>query len=93
MDIKALIAIIVLGVIVLGSLATLLISLFRGEMKKFITEKMAEAETHTEWTGEQKRYFVIESFKEKYKIMEFILNCKKFIELIIKYSKEINYKK
>lgn len=93
MDYKALIAIIILGVLLLSSLITLLVALFRGDMKKFITEKIAEADSHSDWTGEQKRNFVIEAFKEKYKIMEFLLNAKKFIELVIKYSKEINYKK
>lgn len=88
-----LIWIIVLGVLLLASLIGLLVALFNGSMKKFVVEKMAEADTHTDWTAEQKRNFVIEAFKEKYRIVEFILNCKKFIELVIKYSKEINYKK
>lgn len=90
---KALIAIIILGVLLLSSLVSLLVALFRGDMKKFITEKMAEADSHSDWTGEQKKEYVIQAFKNKYKIVEFILNCKKFIELVIKYSKEINYKK
>ena len=88
-----LIWIVVLGVLLLASLIGLFAALFNGSMKKFVVEKMAEADTHTDWTAEQKRNFVIEAFKEKYKIAEFILNCKKFIELVIKYSKEINYKK
>lgn len=88
-----LIWIIVLGVLLLASLIGLFTALFNGSMKKFVVEKMAEADTHTDWTAEQKRNYVIEEFKKKYKIAEFILNCKKFIELVIKYSKEINYKK
>lgn len=88
-----LIWIVVLGVLLLASLIGLFTALLNGGMKKFVVEKMAEADTHTDWTAEQKRNFVIEAFKEKYKIAEFILNCKKFIELVIKYSKEINYKK
>lgn len=92
-NIQFIIPIIILGVLLLGSLVGLLIALFNGSMKKFIVEKMAEADSHADWTSEQKRNFVIETFKEKYKIMEFILNAKKFIELVIKYSKEINYKK
>ena len=85
--------IIILGVLLLTTLIGLAVSLFNGSMKKFVVEKMAEADTHKDWTAEQKRNFVIEAFKEKYKIAEFLLNCKKFIELVIKYSKEINYKK
>lgn len=90
---SSLIWIIVLGVLLLSTLIGLLVSVFNGSMKKFVVEKMAEADSHKDWTAEQKRNFVIEEFKKKYKIMEFILNCKKFIELVIKYSKEINYKK
>lgn len=90
---SSLIWIIVLGVLLLITLIGLLVSVFNGSMKKFVVEKIAEADSHKDWTAEQKRNFVIEEFKKKYKIMEFILNCKKFIELVIKYSKEINYKK
>lgn len=88
-----LILIIVLGILLLITLSGLLVALFNGSMKKFVVEKMAEADAHPDWTAEQKRNFVVEAFKNKYKIVEFILNCKKFIELVIKYSKEINYKK
>lgn len=90
---KELIFIIILGVLLLASLIGLLVALFNGSMKKFVVEKMAEADSHKDWSAEQKRNYVIEAFKSKYKIVEFILNCKKFIELVIKYSKEINYKK
>lgn len=93
MDTSALITIIVLGVTLLASLIGLFGALFNGSMKKFVVEKMSEAESHKDWSAEQKRNYVIEAFKSKYKIMEFILNCKKFIEEVIKYSKQINYKK
>lgn len=93
MDTKALVTIIILGVLLLVSLISLLAALFNGSMKKFIVEKMAEADSHKDWSAEQKRNYVIEAFKEKYKIIEFLCNVKKFIELVIKYSKEINYKK
>lgn len=92
-NVELLITIIVLGVMLLCSLITLIIALCNGSMKKFVVEKMSEAEAHSEWTADQKRDYVINAFKEKYKIMNFVLDCKKFIELVIKYSKEINYKK
>ena len=93
MDTGTLITIISLAGGLLISLTCLLIAFFRGDMKKFIEEKMAEAESHKDWTAEEKRNFVIKSFSEKYKIGQFILNCKKFIEVIIDISKKINYKK
>ena len=93
MDTAALITIIFLGVMLLATLIGLLVSVFIGSMKKFVVEKMAEADSHTDWTSEQKQKYVIDEFKKKYKLAEFILNCKNFIEIVIKYSKEINYKK
>lgn len=93
MDVKALVAIIVLGVMLVAALVGLLVALFNGSMKKFVVEKMAEADSHSDWTADQKRKYVIEAFVEKYKIVAFLLNCEKFIKLVIKYSKEINYKK
>lgn len=91
MDYKLLISTIVLGVILLATLVFLGIELFNGNMKNFVMEKIAEAEKlfpkDTEDYQERRRHYVIESFKEKYKIMSFCLNVEKFIELICKLFK------
>lgn len=91
MDYKLLITTIVLGVILLGTLIFLCIELFNGNMKKFVMEKIAEAEKlfpkEMEGYQEKRRSYVIEAFKEKYKIMSFCLNVRKFIELICKLFK------
>lgn len=91
MDYKLLITTIVLGVILLGTLIFLCIELFNGNMKKFVMEKIAEAEKlfpkEMEDYQEKRRNYVIEAFKEKYKIMAFCLNVQKFIELICKLFK------
>ena len=60
-------------------------------MKKFIEEKMVEAEK-LELSGEKKLAYVLQAVKEKYKVVEVLLNCKKFIEHIITLSKQINAK-
>ncbi len=91
MDYKLLISTIVLGVLLLGALVFLCIELFNGNMKKFVMEKIAEAEklfpkSEADYQ-EKRRNYVIEAFKEKYKIMSFCLNVKKFIELICKLFK------
>ena len=91
MQIETIITLIVLGVAILGGIATLIIALIRGDMKKFIEYKMVEAE-QMEMSGEQKLLFVLQAVKEKYKIMEIVLNVKRFIEHIIDLSKEINAK-
>ncbi len=91
MNIEAIITIIILAVSLLGTVITLITALVRGEMKKFIEEKMIEAEKSGK-SGSEKLAFVVEAFKEKYKIMQFILNVKQFVEKIIELTKEINAK-
>ena len=91
MDYKLLITTIVLGVILLATVVFLCIELFNGNMKKFVMEKIAEAEKMfpkaVEDYQEKRRNYVIKAFKEKYKIMSFCLNVQKFIELICKLFK------
>ena len=91
MDYKLLITTIVLGLILLATVVFLCIELFNGNMKNFVMKKIAEAEKlfpkDMEDYQEKRRNYVIESFKEKYKIMSFCLNVKKFIELICKLFK------
>ena len=92
MDYKLLITTIVLGVILLATVVFLCIELFNGNMKKFVMEKIAEAEKMfpkdvEEDYQEKRRNYVVEAFKEKYKIMSFCLNVQKFIELICKLFK------
>ena len=86
MDYKLLITTLVLGVILLATVVFLCIELFNGNMKNFVMEKIAEAEKmfpkDVEDYQEKRRNYVIETFKEKYKIMSFCLNVQKFIELI-----------
>lgn len=91
MDYKLLITTIVLGVILLATVVFLCIELFNGNMKKFVMEKIVEAEKlypkDEENYQEKRMTYVMEAFKEKYKIMSFCLNVQKFIELICKLFK------
>lgn len=92
-----LIIIIALAVALIASLIGLLVALFRGEMKKFVVEAMGEAEAKfpkTEDNYKLKRLqYVVDAFNKKYKVIEFFLNVRKFIEKVIAYSKTINYTK
>ena len=92
MSLYEIIELIVLIVVTLALIAVVVVAIVRGDMKKFIEEKMAEAEK-LELDGKHKLEYVIEAVKEKYKIMTIILNVKKVIEHIINISKQINYKK
>ena len=91
MQIETIITLVILGVTVLSGLVTLIVALVRGDMKKFIVEKMEEAEKSGK-TGEEKLKFVLAAVKEKYKVAELVMNVKKFVEYIISITKQINVK-
>lgn len=91
MDVGTLCTIIVLGIVALVGVVGLLVAFFRGEMKKFIEEKMTEAEKSGK-SGAEKLQYVVDAFNAKYKIGTIILNCQKFVEQIIALSKNINCK-
>ena len=91
MELQTLIPVITLGVVVLGGLFSIIIAVVRGDMKKFIEQKMIEAE-QTDLSGAKKLEYVLVAVKEKYKVMELFLNTKKFVEHVIELSKKINSK-
>ena len=91
MQIETIISLVVLGVVILAGLIAIIVAIVRGDMKKFIIEKMEEAEK-MELDGVKKLEYVVNAVKEKYKIMELVLNVKKFVEKIIDITKQINYK-
>lgn len=91
MSIETIATLIALGVTALGGVIALIVAICRGEVKKFIVEKMEEAEK-SGMSGKQKLAFVIQAVKEKYKLASLFLNIKKFIEYIISISKGINSK-
>ena len=97
MELEVLIPVILLGVSVLVGIVALIVALVKGDIKKFIEEKMVEAEKlykdlQQPEKSKQKLSYVLEAVNEKYKIMALLLNCKKFIEHIVDLSKKINAK-
>lgn len=90
-NVSAICTIVILGIIALSSIIGLIVAFCRGEMKKFIEEKMTEAEKSGK-SGSEKLQYVVNAFGDKYKIGSIILNCEKFVEEIIKLSKNINCK-
>ena len=91
MNVETIIVLAFLGVAVISGVVSIIVAIVRGDMKKFIEEKMIEAEK-LELTGKEKLTYVIEAVKEKYKLAELFLNIRKFIEHIIDLSKQINAK-
>ena len=90
MNIETIIVLVILGIAVLSGIISIVVAIIRGDMKKFIEEKMIEAEKMQ--GSVEKLTYVLNAVKQKYKIVELVLNVKKFIEHIIDLSKQINSK-
>ena len=91
MTLETIVLLALLGVSVVAGVVSLIVALVRGEVKKFIEEKMFEAEKSGK-TGKEKLAYVLKAVDEKYKVMKLFVNAKKFIEHIITISKQINAK-
>ena len=91
MSTELIITICSMGITLLGTIFGLIKSIVNGNLKKFVEEKMAEAEA-TGKTGAEKYNYVINAVKEKYKLGGFISLAKKFIEELIDFSKKVNSK-
>ena len=84
---------IVLGFAILSGIVAIVVAILRGDMKKFIVEKMEEAnEKYKDLPKPEKSVkkleYVVDAVKDKYKIFELILNVKKFIEYIVQINKK-----
>lgn len=92
MSTELLITLIVACIAVISTVVTIITSIRSGSLKQFILEKMEEAE-HLELTGALKLDYVIQAVKDKYKLLALIINIKKIVEILISFSKQVNYKK
>ena len=84
---------IVLGFAILSGIVAIVVAILRGDMKKFIVEKMEEAnEKYKDLPKPEKSVkkleYVVDAVRDKYKIFELILNVKKFIEYIVQINKK-----
>lgn len=98
MTIKEIILFVLLGLIIIAGIAGIVIAIVRGDMQKFIKEKMAEAETLYKDMpkpdkSKAKLKYVIDAVNEKYKLSKLFLNIKKFIEKAIEFYNSMNGKK
>lgn len=98
MTIKEIILFVLLGLMIIGAIAGIVIAIVRGDMQKFIKEKMAEAETLYKDMpkpdkSKAKLKYVIDAVNEKYKLSKLFLNIKKFIEKAIEFYNSMNGKK
>lgn len=93
MTVETIITLIILGIAIIGGIASIIIAIVRGDMKKFIVEKMKEAgELYKDLPKPEKSIkklqYVLEAVKEKYKIAELFMNVRKFIEYIVSINNE-----
>lgn len=91
MSTEMIITLSVFGVFMLAFIGVLIYSWFKGGLKKFVEEKMIEAEK-TEKSGSEKLKYVLDAVKEKYKFNLVVKAANAVVEAVIKISKEINSK-
>lgn len=89
--IKEIILLAVAIISLLGAIFSIISSIVKGELRKFVEEKMKIAE-ESGLKGEQKLNFVLEAVKEKFKLVSLISSARKIVEEIIDLSKKINAK-
>ena len=97
-QIKLLIALIILGVMIIGAIVLIVVSIVRGDMKEYIKECMAEAEELYKdlpkpEKSKKKLQYVIDKVKEKYKLASLFLNIKKFVEMMVEFINSMKPKK
>lgn len=90
MNTETIVALVGMGVSILIAIISIVRSFVKGDMQKFIEQKMVEAEK-TGKSGEEKYQYVLDAFKEKYKLTALFFNLKKFVETIIDLTKKINH--
>ena len=87
MSVKEIISIVALGLVVISGVVSILIAVARGDLKKFIVEKMEEAEELYKGIpkpekSKKKLQYVLKQVDENYGFSKLFLNSKKFIEYI-----------
>ena len=91
MSIAEIIELIILIIATIGMIASIVIAITKGKLREFIIEKMEEAEK-TGKSGKEKLEYVISAVKDKYRLTSLMMNIRKFIEMIISATKNINSK-
>ena len=91
MTTESIIILIVMGACVLGIGVFLIFALIKGNLKNDLLQFMAEAE-EMEDSGEDKLAYVIDKVKSKYKLGMLVNLAEKVVEILIEFSKNVNFK-
>lgn len=94
---REIILFVLLGLIIIAGIVGIVIAIARGDMQKFIKEKMAEAEKLYKdlpkpEKSKAKLKYVLDAVNEKYKILKLLMNIKKFIEKAVEFHNSMNGK-
>lgn len=97
MTIKDIFILVLLAVIVIGGIVAIIVAIARGDMQKFIKEKMAEAEVLYKnmpkpEKSKAKLKYVLDAVNEKYKISKLFMNIRTFIEKAVEFHNSMNGK-
>lgn len=97
MTIKDIFILVLLAVIVIGGVVAIIVAIARGDMQKFIKEKMAEAEKIYKdmpkpEKSKAKLKYVLDAVNEKYKISKLFMNIRTFIEKAVEFHNSMNGK-
>lgn len=97
MTIREIILFVLLGLIIIAGIVGIVIAIARGDMQKFIKERMAEAEKLYKdlpkpEKSKAKLKYVLDAVNEKYKIFKLLMNIKKFIEKAVEFHNSMNGK-
>lgn len=95
--IKTVALLVILALVIFAGLWAILVAIKRGELQKFIKEKMVEAETLYKdmpkpEKSKAKLKYVLDAVNEKYKVAKLFLNIRKFIEDAVKFFNSMNGK-
>lgn len=96
--IKTVALLIISVVVIIAGVIAIIVAIARGDMQKFIKEKMAEAEEIYKdmpkpEKSKAKLKYVIDAVNEKYKISKLFMNIEKFIKDMIEFHNSMNGKK
>lgn len=94
---REIILFVLLGLIIIAGIVGIVIAIARGDMQKFIKERMAEAEKLYKdlpkpEKSKAKLKYVLDAVDEKYKLSKLFLNIKKFIEKAVEFHNSMNGK-
>ena len=85
------------AIVIIAGIITIIVAIARGDMQKFIKEKMAEAEELYKDMpkpdkSKAKLKYVLDAVNDKYKITKLFMNIRKFIEDAVRFHNSMNGK-